>query len=117
MAYLTLNQLLQLANLSDEVKNDALANLDKMNKDQKFRLSQICWESIAKHYENDARFEYERMLEEMAGGHAQYGPDAFALIEDRVLTSLLEKIEGLQTKEQLASVQEELRQHLENPAK
>lgn len=117
MAYLTLDKLIKLANLSENVKQDALANLDKMNEDQKLQFSQICWETIAQHCQNQATFEHDKMVEEMADGKAEYGPDDFARIEDKVLTELLAKIEGLETTEQINTVKEELKEHLQTAPK
>ncbi|MBI4100660.1 hypothetical protein HY439_02865 [Candidatus Microgenomates bacterium] len=111
---LTLNQLIQLANLSEDVKKDALANLDKMNEEQKLRLSQICWENIASSCENEMKSEYEKTLEEMAEGQ-EHSPEDFKLIEEKVITSLLAKIEGLETQQAVTDVKEEIQQHL-NPS-
>lgn len=115
MATLSLTQLLQLANLSPEVKKEALVNLDKMSEEQQFQLSQICWETIAQHCQNQAAFEHDKMIGEMANGEAEYGPDDFARIEDKVLTELLAKIEGMETTEQISAVKEELKEHLQTP--
>lgn len=112
---LTLEQLVKLANLSEDVKKDALANIAGMNEDQKFRLSQICWESIARQYEARARLEHDRMLEEMANGEKQYSPADFAQLEDKMLTELLKVVQGINTEEQLGEVKEELQKHLNNP--
>lgn len=112
---LTLEQLIKLANLSEDVKKDALANIASMNEDQKFRFSQICWESIARQYEARARLELERMLEEMANGEKEYSPEDFAQIEDKMLTELLKVIQGINTEEQLGEAKEELKKHLNNP--
>lgn len=116
MAYLSLQQLIALTNLSREVKEDALANIEKLNEDQKFRLSQVCWENIASQYENKARLEYEDMLEEMASGQKSYPPEAFAQLDDKIVTELLKVIQTELTEEQLTEVKGELQKHLDKSA-
>lgn len=112
MSALTLEQLLKLANLSADVKQNALANIPKMNEDQKARLSQVCWENIARRYEAKAQLEYDHMLEEMANGEKQYSPQDFTLIEERMISGMLAEIDNVKSKDQIQEVKEGIQQYV-----
>ena len=111
---LRLDQLIKMSNLSAQVKEDALKNIDTLNEDQKARLSQVCWESISLMYENKARLDYDRMLEEMANEEKEYSPSDFAAIDDKIISDILLRLDSLQTKEELESAKKDLQQIINN---
>lgn len=112
---LTLNQLIKISNIPPKTKEDAIKNIDSLNEDQKARLSQVCWESIYLMYENKARLEYDRMLEEMASGEKKYSPDDFNAIDDKIIADLLSRLDTTETQEELTKVKGELREVLNKP--
>lgn len=111
---LRLDQLIKMSNLSPQVKEDALKNIDTLNEDQKARLTQVCWESISLMYENKARLDFDRMLEEMANGEKEYSPSDFAAIDDKIISDILLRLDSLQTKEELEQVKETLKQYIKD---
>lgn len=109
---LQLNQLIKMANLSADVKKEALESLQKLTERQKIDLSQICWESIVRTFENKARFEYDRMLEEMANGEKNYSPEDFRRIDDKMIAEMLKSIDYENSQVKLSEVKIELQKHL-----
>lgn len=109
---LTLNQLLKMTNLSPKVKEDTLSTFDKMSEDQKFELSQICWANIAQQYLNKANLEHDRMLEEMANGEKNYGPDDFQAVDEKIIVDILMRLDLDRSKEQISEVKKNLEQYL-----
>lgn len=112
---LTLNQLIKMSSLSLDVKKEALENLDKLNEYQKFKLSQVCWESINDEYNNKAKLEYDKMLQEMADGEKNYSPDDFNAIGQKIISDLLLRLDNTETKDKLEKVKEELKTVLAKP--
>lgn len=112
---LTLNQLVKMTNLSPNVKQDALATINSMNEDQKFQLSQICWENIATQYENKSKIQYDKMLEEMANGEKNYGPDDFQSLDEKIIVDILIRLDSDQTREEIEEVKKKLNQYLKRP--
>lgn len=97
-----------MSGLSPDVKKEALENIDKFNEYQKFQMSRLCWESINDEYNNKARLEYDRMLEEMAEGEKNYGPDDFNAIGGKIISDLLLRLDSTATKDELDKVKNDL---------
>jgi len=112
---LTLDQLVKMTNMAPDVKQNAINNIAGMNESQRFELSQICWENIASQYDNKSTLERDRMLEEMATGEKNYGPDDFAQIDEKIISDLLLRIDMTKTKEELTEIRENLKQYTKAP--
>ena len=106
-----------MTNLSPKVKEDALQTLDKMNEDQKFELSQICWANIAQQYINRYNLEHDRMLEEMANGEKNYGPDDFQAIDEKIIVDILMRLDYDRSKDQISEVKKNLEQYIKKPSR
>lgn len=109
MADLTLDQLLKISFLPDDVKKEATQKLSEMTDDQKFRLEQICWENLRDWYLLRVEAEKEKMITEMAQETTTYEPGDFEQTKDRILTELLSKVEEVKTDQQLKEMKKELK--------
>lgn len=112
---LTLDQLVKMTNLAPKTKEDATNSIGKMTEDQKFELSQICWENIATQYENKALLERNRMLEEMSLGEKTYGPADFAQIEQKIIVDLLLRLDNTKTEDDIKEIKQSLNQYINRP--
>jgi hypothetical protein len=113
MPDLTLNQLLKISFLPNDVKKEAIEKLPLMTDDQKFQIEQICWENLRDWYQLRFQEEKEKMLTEMAQEIADYKPEDFEQAKDRILNELLVKIEEVKTNDELAKMKDVLKTNLQ----
>jgi len=107
---LTLQQLLEITPLEEDVRKRAIENIPRMNETEKFQLEQICWETLMGIVKIRTQKYFEEAVEKIAKGESTDKIDE-KMLEDRALNEVLEKIENVLTETQIAKVKEMLRQN------
>jgi hypothetical protein len=115
MNTLTLQQLINICFLEDDIKKDAITKLPTMTDDQKSRLEEICWENLNDWFVIRYEEEKNKMLLQMAEKDAEYTPDDFEAVKDKLLTELLTKISEVKTNDELVAVKQQLKEKLTVP--
>lgn len=105
---MTLRKLIEMLPFKEEVRSQLLEIIDKLTPDQRYQLSEFCWEM----YEQICRIERENKQEsailEMARGGKGYTPDDFSKMGEEIIKTFNQKLESAQETEKLDEIRHQL---------
>lgn len=109
---MTLQQLINISFLEEQVKNEVISKMPSLTDDQKMALEELCWKNLIDWFSIKYEAEKEKMMLQMAQGDAEYKPEDFEAAKDKLLTELLVKISEVKTNDELAAVKQQLKEKL-----
>jgi hypothetical protein len=110
---LTLRQLVQISPISDAIKNRVMNEESNLTEEDKFKISQICWQTISVAIQARCEDKFDQMLKETAEGGMVYQKEDFDREEDAIIAEFLIKMDQLQTDQKMDDVKAELKKHME----
>lgn len=105
-----LQQLITVAPLPQDVKNQALAQMDSLSTEQKTAFEHLCWQAITQEYENKIALLRQKALLGGADGKTPLSPIEIKAEEDKLFMELVQKLNAAGTEEELQEVREKLEQ-------
>jgi len=105
---ITLQKLISVAPFPEETKAELLSHVDRLEKERKLELEELCWSLISQWYQNELRGKQELATLEMAQGKKQYTKEDFKKMEEELFTDLVTKLDTQSSEEDLAEAREKL---------
>lgn len=112
----TLSTLIQTTPFKEETRQQLLADIPKMTEEQKFYLSESCWEILSQSYFFQLRLAQEKLVQESASGVHKFNKQDFDDLANNLSQELCQKLKTSITSESLSEVRSELQRHLKKPA-
>src|SRR4030042_4339691 len=104
-----IKQLIQTAPFPDDKKKALIENLNKMTEDQKYRIVNTAWYTLAQIHFAKLEAERQKIMDEVVHEERKFNPRDLEEIEKRLIEEFAYKLETAKTQETL----EEIRQQLE----
>lgn len=105
-----LKQLIAVAPLSQEVKNDVLQKADSLTPDQKLDIERTCWDLIIQEYQNKIGLLREKSLLGNFDGSPTLSVEDVKKEEEKLFLELVQKLNAAETQEDIQEIREKLTQ-------
>lgn len=108
---ISLKTLIQITPFPKESREMLLKRYDELNDDDKFELSNFCWQALSIQYYSLLKTEKELLLLEIQSGKRKYNPNDFQEIKAKLTYELAQKLQHAQSNEQIEDVRKQLEKY------
>ncbi len=105
---ITLKSLLMAAPIPEEVKKQAMDQIDTLTPEQKLELSNIAWFGLSQTYNNELQYQLDTMLAEVREGKRTFNPNDFNEVKAKLQQELAQKLNAAETQEDIEEVRTQL---------
>ena len=84
--------LIRVSPFSDEKRLELIRNMNTMTPDQRFEITNLCWDGLAQQFDKDVRHKFEQMILEMGMGEKKYTQEDFDKAEEDLVNQLGQKL-------------------------
>ncbi len=92
-----------------------LANIDYVTEEEKYKLVNLAWETIARQYFLRLSLERRKILDEVKKGKRTYNPNDFTELEARLTHEFAQKLESAENQNSLEEVKQNLEKYKSQP--
>lgn len=112
---ITLKQLIKIAPFPDDRRKALLENLDKMNEDQKYRISNVAWHALAQMYFARLKAENDLIRDEVIHDQRKFNLNDFEEIKAKLTHEFAQKLQAAESQESVDEVKQQLEKYKTQP--
>lgn len=104
---ITLQQLIQVTPFTDEMRQEILQQIDTLDENQKYELTDLCWATLIQEAQNKlaAEIQNQTLNTTLSGNPTIPSPQE---IENKILEDLIHKFEAQDSDEKINEIREKL---------
>lgn len=111
---ISFKRLLQVAPFPEDRRKALIDNIDRMTEDQKYRLTDVAWRTLAQIYFAKLKAERQLIMDEVIHDKRKFNPNDYEEAEAKLLYDFAQKLEAAESQESIDEVKKELERYLPN---